>query len=247
MAELLLTIERIPSEELADVKRVEVPHTNDAVYCLSADGRRWIRKREENMGWQELYAEAIGHLLARRLEIPVPNAAVCLNDEHRSWLSECVPDVAHWHHSRVPFITNLESLGSMLTLDAIIGNSDRHARNILLQPSPDEQHLKIWLIDMGSSLIAHADDYIQIGLEPPSSDNHARGIPLDLDAVQEGLTNTALAAGRITAQEIKNIISYSSQIVKEGYSEQLAMALYARCQKAKQIADIYANTIRGRQ
>ncbi len=37
---------------ISRLHRVPVPHTNDAVYGLTADGRRWVAKREADMGFR---------------------------------------------------------------------------------------------------------------------------------------------------------------------------------------------------
>lgn len=71
---------------LADGPVVPVPHTGMAVYSIDAQGRKWVRKREENIGCEELLAEAIGWLMGRRLDVPVPDAAFYRGPEGASWL-----------------------------------------------------------------------------------------------------------------------------------------------------------------
>lgn len=138
-------------DHVTDGGRVRVPHSSDARYCMSPDGRRWVRKRASETGFEALLAEALGWMLARELAVPVPDGAVTGEGDDLSWLSEQVPAVQHWDASRVHYIHNLEELGRMLTLDAIVFNEDRHARNILLQPAPTELELRAWSIDVGDS------------------------------------------------------------------------------------------------
>lgn len=64
-------IPRVPA--IVRLGRVPVPHTNEATYALDAEGRRWVAKREADMGCEALLAEAlIGHPaeLERRGLIP---------------------------------------------------------------------------------------------------------------------------------------------------------------------------------
>ena len=59
---------------ISRLRRVPVPHTNDAVYALTADRRRWIAKRGADMGFEALLAEAIAWLLGRRIGVRMPGA-----------------------------------------------------------------------------------------------------------------------------------------------------------------------------
>jgi hypothetical protein len=134
-------IERIQSVE--DGPKVLVANTSEARYTMSSDGRRWIRKRQVDTCFEPLLSEALSWLLARELKVPVPAGAVTGEGDDLSWLSEYIPSVVHWHPDLVHYIVNLDDLGRMLALDAIIHNSDRHGGNILLQPAPTELELKV--------------------------------------------------------------------------------------------------------
>ena len=67
--------------------RVPVPHTNEASYAPDAQGVEWVAKREADMGWESLLAEAVTWLLARHLGVRVPDAAFCDDPAERLALS----------------------------------------------------------------------------------------------------------------------------------------------------------------
>ncbi len=154
-----------------------VPHGADATGAVDNSGRRWVRKREENVGYQGLLAEALSWLLARRLGAPVPDGAVCLDPGQRSWLSAWVADSVHWRAESAEYFVNPDGLGSVLALDALVHNGDRHSGNLLLEPRR-EGILWIWAIDFGNALVGHASDLAAAGLECPSPRNIARGLPI---------------------------------------------------------------------
>lgn len=61
-----------------------MPHTNEATYALDAKGRRWIAKREADMGAEALLAEALTWRLARVLGVNTPDAAFCDDPDERA-------------------------------------------------------------------------------------------------------------------------------------------------------------------
>ena len=71
---------------LVEFDLVPVENGAQARYVMSADGRRWVRKREEDTGFQPLLAEAISTLLGREIGAPVPDGAVYVGPGGRAWI-----------------------------------------------------------------------------------------------------------------------------------------------------------------
>ena len=102
--------------------RVPVPHTNEATYAIDAEGRRWIAKREEDMGTEALLAEALTWRLARAIGAPTPDAAFCDDPAERAWLSRLLPITKHWSRASADVVENIEEAGAIHALDAIVFN-----------------------------------------------------------------------------------------------------------------------------
>jgi hypothetical protein len=122
------------------------------------DGIRWIRKRAEEAGSEELVAEGIAWQCAHQLGARVPLGAYYLpsddpEDLERSWLSEVVPDVVSYDASRLESVINIEDLGPILVLDALLFIGDRVEKNLILQAYGDETKLRLWGMDFGASRV----------------------------------------------------------------------------------------------
>lgn len=70
-----LRIQQLPGLAVMG-RKVPVPNGAEAAYALDFEGRAWVRKPVYLLGYNGLLAEALGWLLARYLEISVPDAAV---------------------------------------------------------------------------------------------------------------------------------------------------------------------------
>src|SRR5437870_1289669 len=114
-------------EGLADGQRVNVPNAGDAVYSSASDGTLWVRKHVVNIGCESLLAEVIGWMLARRLGVTIPEAAVCMAKGEESFLSRVIAPVLHWSAPHAGNIVNMQSVAAMVVLDVLILNEDRHA------------------------------------------------------------------------------------------------------------------------
>lgn len=141
---------------LIDGPAVPVRHTNFATYAIDESGTRWIRKREPNIGYQELLAESLAWLVGTELGVPLPRSAVHTDEEgNRSWLSEQIDHVVHWNPELTNVIENPAGMGAMIALDAILLNPDRHQGNILLQPIGNRGRWHVWAIDHDQVLLAY--------------------------------------------------------------------------------------------
>jgi len=240
----LLTSEIPIVQALSDHGDVPVEHTGNAVYSTDGGGGRWIRKRECNIGVEEMLAEMIGWLIARRLDVPVPDAAVFLAQGDRSWLSAQIPNVVHWAPSQAPLVTNIDGLGAMMALDALIMNADRHARNILIQPSPDELHLRAWAIDHGAAMVGWPADFASQRTAVPSPRNLARGLPMDL--LRDGAMEAAEKATSLSHREILPMVTEACTIAAEQQVQIISETLAERCAGAQALVEEYLEQTRGR-
>jgi len=225
---------------ISRLHRVPVPHTNEAVYALSGDGRRWVAKRESDMGFEALLAEALGWLLARAVGAPVPDAAICVSGAQRTWLSACVQGVLHWSASHAQRVANLESAGAVLTLDAWLMNEARHARNILVEPgSPSSVHL--WAIDWDEALAGHVSDFVERGLLCPSVHNHARGLPVS--GLAPGARRTAQRVAAWAPKELASRVSAACEVAREERVAELTTAPQARAGALPDIVEDYLQAL----
>jgi hypothetical protein len=231
-------------QDLFDHGDVPVPHTGNAVYSIDREGHRWIRKRECNIGVEELLAEMLGWLVARKLDVPVPDGAVFLMGHDRSWLSAQVPNVVHWAPERAPFVINVDGLAAMMTLDALIMNTDRHAGNILLQPSPNELHLRLWAIDHGQALVGWPLDFAKHCKEITSPRYLARGLPLDL--LLDHALEVAELATKLSMSEIQPMVIEACTIAEEKDAQIIIESLAARCANAPTLVEGYLKKVGSR-
>jgi hypothetical protein len=232
---------RVEAEDLVDGVLVPVRNSSSARFSRSTDGRTWIRKREMETGYEAVLAEALGWMLANALKVPAPQAAISGQLGDLSWLSEEVPWVNQWHKDRVHYIQNLDDLGRMLTLDAIIHNHDRHAGNILLEPRPTDLELMTWTIDVGDCLLGHPQDLSDADLDLPSVKNVARGLPVE--RLREGALAAAEEAELVTKGLLKNMIDEACSLVREPLADVLLDAVWHRMRHARALAARYLSIL----
>jgi len=217
---------------------IPVPHSCGARFCLDSLGRQWIRKPADFIGANEVLAETLAWLVARELELPVPCVAVTDGGLPPSVLSARVPYVFHWAPSYAHFLLNADGLGGVLALDVVLHNEDRHMGNILLEPSPDEHHLRAWGIDFGDAIVGWPQDFADLGPEAvPSTRNLARGIPVGL--VGEGARRAARSLSRLTATILEQFSAEACLLACEPGGAVLAEGLKARCSAAPELVERY--------
>jgi hypothetical protein len=226
---------------LVDGDEVPVAHTGRARYSIDESGRRWVRKLEENIGCEELLAEAISWLLATRLDVPVPPAALYKDPEGLSWLSGLVDAVVHWDSSHAPKVSNVDGLGAVLALDALVQNPDRHAGNLLVQPV-DAVTVRVWAIDHGQALVGWPDDFLANANEITSIRNLIRGLPIDL--LEESAANAARKATKLSHSEIMSMVRGACLLTKETKADVIGQTLSARCADAERLVTAYVKSIR---
>ena len=214
-------IDRI--ETITRLGGVPVPHTNAAVYAVSGDGRRWVAKREEDMGYEALLAEALTWQLGHALGACQPDAAFCENE--RTWLSALVPNVAHWDPRFAERVSNPEQVGAMLVLDLWVHNEARHARNILSEAQTDGT-VRVWTIDADEALVGHIGDFAMRTGVPPSVHNHARGLPIA--ACVGGVSAAMDAAAGVLDSDLATAVEAACSIARERQRGELTSLVQRR-------------------
>lgn len=235
-------IERVTG--VLDVRAVEVDHSSEAVFAIDGAGRKWVRKKMLFTGWQPILAESIGWLIGRELGVRMPMGAICGSGDELSWMSSFVPNALHWEAKYVHFVQNLDQFGAMLTLDALLYNDDRHAKNILLVPDQSEEDLVTWAIDVGNAWVGHPRDFAELGLKVPGKPNSARGLPLELMRV--GAFNAAQQATKLVGTpQLEGYVRDACQIVGEDTAPLLLEAISRRMERASELVEEYLKVLEG--
>lgn len=228
---------------VVDGSHVPVSNGSCARWARDASGRQWVRKRESDTGVQPLLAEAASFLFGQHLDVPQPGGAVFHDGTEWSWMSQRIEAAGeHWDPDMRDLVVNLDGLGRVLALDAIIFNEDRHRCNLLVEPIDDEDHLRIWAIDAGKAEIGWPSDFIGRGLAAPDPHNHARGLPIA--ALAEPALDAAAVAAQLDKDRLRGLIGEACDLAREPAAEPLADAFIQRCLHAPEIVARYLESLR---
>jgi len=233
---------RIPIvRSVSDRRPIDVENSSEAAWVVSESGESWVLKLEEHMGVNGLLAEAIAWLLAKHMDLPVPDGAVYQRGSETGWLSATLPNVMHWSAARAHFVDNLEDLGGVLALDAILLNGDRHQGNILLQTQETESHMRAWGIDFANASVGYAQAFGKVGLDDLPHLNVARGLPTEL--LRPGLLRYAALAEQIDNASLKGFVTEACEIAREQERQPILDGLGLRLTHAQIIADRYMDAV----
>ncbi len=228
-----------------DLHRVPGRHNNDAAYAVDSTGRRWVKKTAATMGHEALLAEAVSWLLARRLSVPIPDAGVTGQGADAAWFSSYVHNVKHWGDAGNCEVRNLAALGRVLMLDAVLMNGDRHAGNIMLEPSKKGVRMTAWAIDFESATVGYPQDFADLSVDAlPSLANLARGLPVAL--MRRGARQAAREARLLDAKIVAGYVAEACEIAQEPMVDTLAGALQDRLSRAIELTDRYLAAIEAR-
>lgn len=223
--------------------RVPVPHTNEATYAVDGEGRRWVAKREIELGCEALLAEALTWLLAREVGAPTPDAAWHEDANGRSWLSEWVPHAKHWSVSRSRVIANPAEAAAILALDAVVCNEARHSGNLLEVPKGQDRSIII-AIDGDEALIGHPRELARRGRVPPSPRILARGFP-----PPDWRADALIAAARFAAipfDALSRDVRAACALAQEPAEAEVLAIVADRCAHAIELTDAYLSLIEAR-
>lgn len=153
-------------ELVVDENRIG-PGGSGARFITADDGNLWVMKANFLGGQQHRYLclnEALCALIAYRLEVSVPECAVVVLSQQQllSYKPDGVPSESFVFGSRVvepvePLSPEVASLvdpnqaAAIITLDALVRNTDRKPEHVLAQLDLDGDW-KLWAIDHGHTL-----------------------------------------------------------------------------------------------
>jgi len=155
----------------------------------------------------------------------------------------------HWSIEVLPAVSDYEALGRMLALDAIIGNQDRNARNILFQPleeARDGAMYELWCIDHEDALANNPGNLEGLEDRAPRPGSLPLDFPLD-QAIETGAIGAAQAATRVADSAIRAIAAEACLPGQGSGSNELVDALRVRCDNAEGILVNYFRALRSRR
>jgi hypothetical protein len=198
------------------------------------------------LGANDLLNEAIGFELATLLGVNSPQPALLSDGPSYLWMTEFIAGALHWHPHVRHLVDNLDSVGAMLALDVVVGNSDRHGGNILLQAVASGR-LTAYSIDMEQSWAGSPDDIKsrQPDELPNIPAGFARLIPLT-----ELETPMLAAAGRCqswTKTQLGAIIQPWCNILGESNGPAIVDGILLRSSRAVRLSQLRVEQIRRAQ
>lgn len=229
-----------------DLGPMERPNSHDAAFARDSTGRLWVRKRQAAFTKHGLLAEIVGWLVGAALGVDQPTAAVAQDSEREwSWLSQWLNTTEHWGEHMAGSIANPGAVGTMLAVDALVANGDRHPGNILADVDDYDASLyRLWAIDWDAAVVGYIGEFEQLGCDcrPPVA-NHARCLPLVT------LRDHALAAAdravNLPAEQLDWIAEDGRRVLAESelFRSRLSGALQRRCTAAPNIVSRYLELI----
>lgn len=145
---------------IARHSRVEGDYGSDPHWAVTADGAVWVHKRRDDLLQNGMIAEALAWMLGRELSAPIPDAAVVVVDHPEvGWLSRQVKCVTNWNPDCVDLVENLDQIGSVIALEAVLCETDRHNGNFLLEVTGSAS-LRLWAVDFALARIRVPDQLL---------------------------------------------------------------------------------------
>lgn len=233
--------ERIREAEAAPLLLDLVQTTNTSNAWRGDIGGQTYVVKEQTLN--EMVGEAVGCLLGRAMGLNVPLGLTWSDGGLDYWLSPEVPAAMHWTSSQLPFLANKEHLGGMLVLDAIIGNWDRHSRNVLLQHRSDGTVVP-WFIDHADSLAGHFEDLQSAGLNLPEKMLVPEDFPHDGLASSAGKYASDVAASRWRIESAVSAALESVPSLRDDERAKIREGVLARSADAVQLTTAYLSKIR---
>lgn len=142
----------------------EVPHW---VRTVGPPAAEWVLKLSSRGPGRSVAAEVFCWLVGRAIGVPLPDGALYAGREGAGWLSRRIPDARNWSPEDRDLVANVAGMGSMLALDAVIANGDRHVQNVLVVEA-DAGERTLIAIDHGRAAIVHEARIMALVNGPPA-------------------------------------------------------------------------------
>ncbi len=220
---LFARIETQPAHAFVfDLDVVPVECASEVRFAVGNDGRRWFAKR---CNGGDIVAEACGWLLARELDVPVVrDVRVVTDEEGLWWLGEPVAGAKHFNVEASQSIVNASALGAMFSLDALLGNEDRHAGNILV--APDGTGRRFVAIDFAGSWCSRPTSFFERGVEVPHMNSLAEGLTRGL--LETSARAAATRIVELSDRTVSGIAYEACRVANYGQPRDLEEAILAR-------------------
>lgn len=231
---------RVPTgAEASFFGEVPVACASEVRYALTSDGLRWVAKRCNR---SDIIAESVGWLFARELKVPtVQRALVVKHHGDLWWLGEMIEPAMHWDESRSQTITNPDQLGRIIGLDCLLGNEDRHEKNILVR-FVGADICEAIAIDYAGCWTGTPSKLQDRGMQAPASATLATGIPRTM--VTPGALALGDAAERLSAEWITGAAFEACRVGGCSGAEALGEALTSRCAGATNIIEEFLESLK---
>lgn len=198
-------------------------------FAVGDDGRQWVAKRSSG---GDIVAESCAWLLAQEVAVPVVDDVRVASDENGLWwLGSYAANAQHFAASHAA--TQADALGALFALDALLGNEDRHARNILV--AQRSARTSIVAIDFAGSWCSRPTSFLERGLEVPRLDALAEGFSRPL--IEGSARACATRIEGIRASVLASIAAEACDLASYGRAADLEEALLTRASSIHVILD----------
>jgi hypothetical protein len=232
-------IQRLSSIEELD--QVPVPCSSRVVFVLDSLGRRWVQKDVTAFG---LLGESLGWRLSGLLNVPTPEAGVASSRNDR-WLLRAIEPAQAWNLTRAQNLRSSDTLGAIIGFDAIIGNEERHAENILFTPVPGPGSLlDVFSIDLEASWLGSPNILRVKDVDVPGLGVLIEDIPYDL--VRDGARALASRAETIDQEQLADAVREACQVSLVDDGEAILRCVLRRCHSAGNIVGQYLAQLESR-
>lgn len=222
---------RIVEAELLG-EEVPRPHSKKAHDLTTLGGERWVAKSHATIKLHGLRAEAVSTLVAQVLGVPTPVGAVCDMAGYRWWCSELLQPSHPWENGHK--LTNSAACASIVLLDLLIHNEDRHRDNLLIHRQSGGRrvvaidHEQAWIgypgaLSLGTPV--YLEKYPETFVQHPS--------------IQRNLLSLAEAATLIPAEVWLEVGHLTASVVPETNGTLLGNALIRRAKTLPTLANSF--------
>lgn len=118
-----------------------------------ADGSCWIARRYGASSTAGFLADVVAHALANAVGAAVPEFRLGNDGEATYFLSRKLEFVRDWDDGDASLCANPSQVTTILALDALVLNDDRHVGNIMVEQRGVRGDVHVWGIDFDGSLL----------------------------------------------------------------------------------------------